>query len=154
MPPEAEASVQKKNVHTKEDADHSLPYLLAAALLDGDVQPAQLESSRITKPDVQDLLQKVTVRPNDGFTARYPAEVPSRVTVRLRSGESFTHDVSDYPGASNRPFTWKEIEAKFDKLAAGRATEKSRQRIKNAVRSLEDIQVSELMNALSDIKAA
>ena len=110
----------KKDVHTKEDADHSLPYLLAVAFLDGDVQPAQLALSRIAKSDVQALLQKVTVKPNDGFTARYPAEVPSRVTVRLRSGESFTHEVSDYPGASNRPFTWKEIEAKFDKLAAAR----------------------------------
>src|SRR5580693_4931294 len=62
----------KKNVHTKEDADHSLPYLLAVALLDGDVQPAQLEPSRIAKSDVQDLLQKVTIRPDAGFTARYP----------------------------------------------------------------------------------
>ena len=141
----------KKNVHTKEDADHSLPYLLAVGLLDGDVQPAQLEPSRISKSDVQDLLQKVTVRPNEGFTARYPAEVPSRVTVRLRSGRVFTHEVSDYPGASNRPFTWKEIEAKFDKLAASHASGESRQTIKNAVRSLEDIQVNDLMKALSQL---
>jgi len=141
----------KKNVHTKEDADHSLPYLIAVGLLDGDVQPAQLELSRIAKPDVQELLQKVTIRPNDGFTARFPAEVPSRVTVRLKSGESFTHEVSNYPGASNRPFTWAEIEAKFDKLAAGHATEKSRQEIKNAVRSLENIQVSDLMKVLGEL---
>ena len=141
----------KKNVHTKEDADHSLPYLMAVGLLDGDVQPAQLEPSRIAKPDVQDLLQKVTIRPNNAFTARFPAEVPSRVTIRLKSGESFTHEVSNYPGASNRPFTWAEIEAKFDKLATGHATEKSRQRIKDAVRSLENIQVSDLMQVLSEL---
>ena len=141
----------KKNVHTKEDADHSLPYLIAVGLLDGDVQPAQLELSRIAKPDVQELLQKVTIRPNDGFTARFPAEVPSRLTVHLKSGESFTHEVSNYPGASNRPFTWAEIEAKFDKLAAGHATEKSRQEIKNAVRSLENIQVSDLMKVLGEL---
>ena len=142
----------KHDVHTKEDADHSLPYLLAVALLDGDVQTAQLEASRIAKRDVQDLLQKVTVRPNDGFTARYPAELPSRVTVRLQNGGSFTHEISDYAGAPTRPFTWKEIEAKFDKLAAGHATEKSCQKIKNAVRSLEDIQVSDLMTILSELK--
>jgi 2-methylcitrate dehydratase PrpD len=71
--------------------------------------------------------------------------------VRLKSGESFTHEVSNYPGASNRPFTWAEIEAKFDKLAAGHATEKSRQRIKDAVRSLENIQVSDLMKVLSEL---
>jgi 2-methylcitrate dehydratase len=142
----------KKNVHTKEDADHSLPYLLAVALLDGDVQPPQLEPSRIGKPDVQELLQKVTVRPDSAFTAHYPAEVPSRVTVTLKNGKTFTHEVSAYPGAANRPFTWKDVETKFDKLAAGHASERSRQQIKNAVRSLEDIEASDLMRVLGDIK--
>lgn len=48
-------------------------------------------------------------------------------------------------------FTWKEIEAKFDKLAADHATEKLREKIKNAVRSPEAIQVSDLMEVLSAI---
>ena len=122
-------------------------------LIDGDVQPAQLEPSRIAKQDVEDLLQKVTIRPNDSLTARYPAEVPSRVTVRLKNGQSFTHEISAYPGASNRPFTWDEIKAKFDRLTAAHATEKSRQNIKDAVRSLENIQVSDLMKVLSDLNA-
>jgi 2-methylcitrate dehydratase len=143
----------KKNVHTKEDADHSLPYLIAVALLDGDVQTAQLEASRIAKSDVQDLLQKVTVRPDDGFTARYPAELPSRVTVRLESGELFTHEISDFSGDPVRPFSWKEVGSKFDKLAAGHATEKSRQKIKDAVRLLENIQITDLMKMLSELQA-
>jgi 2-methylcitrate dehydratase len=88
----------KHDVHTKEDADHSLPYLMAVALLDGDVQPAQLEPSRIKKKDVQDLMQKVTVRPYAGLTARYPASLASRVTVRPKSGTSFTQEISDFPG--------------------------------------------------------
>jgi hypothetical protein len=57
------------------------------------------------------------------------------VTVRLRNGESFTHEISDFARAPTRPFTWKEIEAKFDKLAAGHATEKSCEKVKNAVHS-------------------
>jgi 2-methylcitrate dehydratase len=141
----------KTKVHTKEDADHSLPYLLAVALLDGDVQPAQLEPARIAKPDVQTLLRKVTVSPDASFTARYPAEVASRVTVRLKSGQSFTHEVSVYPGSSARPFTWQEIEAKFDKLAAGRAPDNLLRQIKQAVRSLEDLQVSDLTKLLGTI---
>jgi 2-methylcitrate dehydratase len=121
--------------------------------LDGDVQPAQLEPSRIEKSDVQDLLQKVNVRPDDSLTARYPADLGSRVTVRLKSGESFTQQISDFPGAPARPFTWKEIEVKFDKLTAGHANEKSREKIKDAVRSLENIRVSELMELLGLVNA-
>ena len=141
----------KTNVHTKEDADHSLPYLLAVAAIDGDVQPAQLAPERIAKPDVQRLLQEVKVSPNDSFTARYPKEVPSRITVRLEGGKSVSHEVSDYPGYATRPFTWEQIEAKFDKLAAGRADEKLCQEIKRAVRSLENIQVKDFMKLLGKV---
>ncbi len=142
----------KTDVHTKEDADHSLPYLLAVAALDGDVQPAQLSPKRIDKPDVQGLLQKVKVRPDDRFTARYPAEVSSRVTVRLEGGKSYSHEVKDFPGFATRPFTWEEIGAKFDKLVGGRVDEGLCREIKDAVRSLENIQVKDLMKLLSNVK--
>jgi 2-methylcitrate dehydratase len=122
------------------------------ALVDGDVQPAQLAVSRIEKRDVQDLLLKVTVRPDDALTARYPADLASRVTVRLKSGESFTQQITDFPGAPARPFAWNEIDAKFDKLTAANATEKSCQEIKDAVRSLEIIQISDLMKMLGDLR--
>jgi 2-methylcitrate dehydratase len=141
----------KTDVHTKEEADHSLPYLLAVALLDGDVQPAQLEPGRIEARDVQDLLRKVTVRPDDGFTARYPDEVPSRVTVRLKDGKSHSHEVNSYPGFPSRALTWDEIAAKFDKLVAGRADDGLAREIKAAVRSLETIHVKDLMKLLGQV---
>ncbi|MGH3001946.1 MAG: MmgE/PrpD family protein, partial [Gaiellaceae bacterium] len=46
----------KKQIRTKEQADHSLPYLLSVALLDGQVMPEQFASERIVRADVQDLL--------------------------------------------------------------------------------------------------
>jgi 2-methylcitrate dehydratase len=138
----------KTDVHTKEDADHSLPYLLAVALLDGDVQTAQLNPERIAKPDVQSLLLKVRVRPDNSFTARFPAEFPSRVTVRLKSGQSLSHEVSNYPGFPTRPFTWDEVSAKFDKLAAGHLSSQLGRDIKDTVRSLEDVEVGDLTKLL------
>jgi 2-methylcitrate dehydratase len=141
----------KTNVHTKEDADHSLPYLLAVALFDGDVKPAQLNPERIAKPDVQGLLLKVRVRPDKSFTARFPAEFPSRMTIRLKSGQSFSHEVSNYPGFPTRPFTWDQISAKFDKLAAGHLGAQLRRDIKDTVRSLEDVQVSDLTKLLREL---
>jgi 2-methylcitrate dehydratase len=70
------------------------------------------------------------------------------VIVTLKNGRTFTHEVSAYPGAPNRPFTWDEVEAKFDKLTAVHANEQSRRQIKDAVRSFEDIEVSDLMKVL------
>ena len=143
----------KTDVHTQEDADHSLPYLLAVALLDGDVQPAQLVPSRIDAADVQDLLRRVTVKTDGAFTARYPGEVPSRVTVRLKDGNSHSQEVKNYPGFPSWPFTWDEIGVKFDKLVAGRADQTRATEITTAVRSLETIQVKDLMRLLGDLAA-
>ena len=53
------AEGDKTTVRTKEDADHSLPYMVAAAALDGEVTPAQYAHERITRDDVQRLLRRV-----------------------------------------------------------------------------------------------
>ena len=52
----------KSIVCTKEEADHSLPYLIAVALLDNEVLPPQFASDRIERDDVQQLLCRVSVR--------------------------------------------------------------------------------------------
>ncbi len=93
------------------------------------------------------------MRPDDGFTARYPGEVPSRVTVGLKDRQSYSHEVKSYLGFSTWPFTWGEIVAKFDKLVAGRASDGLATEITAAVRSLEMIQVKDLMKLLGRVKA-
>jgi 2-methylcitrate dehydratase len=141
-----------KVVQTKEQADHNLPYLLAVALLDGDVMPAQFKPERIIKPDVQGLLKKVSVRPNHEFTEVYPGKMPAKITIRLQDGRVIEHEVRDYPGLASHPFTWDESVEKFDRLVAGRVDEGLSGEIKDAVRSLESIQVKDLMKLLGAVK--
>src|ERR1700730_14338977 len=143
-----------KVIHIKEQADHSLPYLLAVALLDGDVMPAQFKPDRIVKPDVQSLLKKVAVRPNQEFTEEYPKKMPAKIIVRLRDGSLIEHEVQDYPGLASRPFTWEDAVHKFDALVAGRVDEGLSGEIKNAARSVENIQVKDLMKLLGSVKEA
>ncbi len=64
----------KRRVRTKEESDHSLPYLLAVALLDGQVLPAQYLPERIVAEDVQQLLRRVDVRPDPDLSRRFPEE--------------------------------------------------------------------------------
>ena len=141
-------------IQTKEQADHSLPYLLAVALLDGDVMPAQFKPDRINRSDVQGLLKKVSVRPNHEFTDEYPAKMPARITVRLNDGKTMENEVQDYPGLASRPFTWEDSVERFDKLLSSRVDEGLRREIKDAVRSIENIQVRDLMNLLGRVKAS
>jgi 2-methylcitrate dehydratase len=142
-----------KVIQTKEQADHSLKYLLAVALLDGDVMPAQFKPERIIKSDVQNLLKKVSVRPNQEFTELYPQKMPAKVTVRLQDGKVIEHEVQAYPGLASDPFTWEDSAEKFDRLVAGRADEGLCNEIKDAVRSIENIQARDLLKLLSRAKA-
>src|SRR6202789_1688950 len=141
-----------KVIRTKEQADHSLPYLLAVALIDGDVMPAQFNPERIIKPDVQALLKKVSVKPNHEFTEQYPKKMPAKITVRQQDGKVVEHEVQDYPGLASHPFTWEDAVEKFDRLMAGRVDQGLSGEIKDAVRSLESIQVGDLMKLLGSVK--
>jgi 2-methylcitrate dehydratase len=143
-----------KIIRTKEQADHSLPYLLSVALIDGDVTPAQFKPDRIAKPDVQALLKRVLTRPNNEFTAQYPRKMPAKIRIRLQDGTVIEHQVQDYPGLASHPFTWEESVEKFDGLVVGRIDAGLSRAIKDAVLSLESIQVRDLLKLLSYAKAA
>jgi 2-methylcitrate dehydratase len=142
-----------KVIRTKEQADHSLPYLLAVALIDGDVMPAQFEPERIIKPDVQALLKKVSVRPSHEYTELYPGKMPVKIAITLQGGKVIEHSVQDYPGLASHPFTWEDAVQKFDTLVAGRISEGLSREIKDAVHSVENIQVRDLMKLLGTVKA-
>jgi 2-methylcitrate dehydratase len=139
------------SVRTKEQADHDLRYLLAVAFLDHDIMPAQFAADRITRPDVQSLMTKVSARPNAAYTAAYPRLMPAKITVRLTDGTTFEHEVQDYPGMPSHPFTWADVVGKFDQLTVGRVDGDLANQIKDAVRSLEDIQVKDLMTLLARV---
>ncbi len=78
--------------------------------------------------------------------------MPAKITVRLLDGKVIEHEVQDYPGLASHPFTWEDSIEKFDKLVAGRVDSELGREIKAAVRSLEDIQVKDLMQLLGQIK--
>ena len=142
----------KTVVRTKEDADHSLPYMIAAALLDGEVLPAQYEPARIGRADVQNLLRRVEVHPNDTFSARFPHEMPTGITIRLKDGRSFRIDKTDYEGFHTRPMSWEAVAEKFTRLTEPFTSEARRESIIAAVANLERVRVRELTAALATLR--
>lgn len=141
----------KTVIRTKEEADHSLQYMLAAALLDGQVMPEQYAPDRIRRPDIQDLLRRVTVRPADDLTRRFPAEHPCRLRVHLRDGRVLSREKSGYEGFHTRPMQWETVAAKFDRLAAPHVPADRRREIVAAVESLEDLPVADFTRLLAHL---
>ncbi|HJS17397.1 MAG TPA: hypothetical protein VJ785_01520, partial [Anaerolineales bacterium] len=143
---------EKIKVHTKEEADHSLPYIVAVAILDNQVMPEQYLPERIKRADVQTLLRKVIVRPLDSFSRRFPAEMPSRIRITLNDGRVLTREKRDYEGFLTRPMGWNTITKKFEQLSQARIAPQLQGEIEEAVANLENIQVSELTSLLGKIE--
>lgn len=144
----------KTRVSTKEEADHSLQYMVAVALLDDQVLPAQYDPARIVRNDVQALLRRVHVRPAAEFSARFPAEHGCRVTVRLQGGDEFVVVKRDYEGFTTRQMSWDGVVAKFERLAAPHVGGDLRGALVEVVRDLENRQVTDLTGLLARAGAA
>ncbi len=134
----------KTVVHTKEQADHSLPYMLAVAALDGQLLPEQYASERIVRADVQDLLRRVVVRDDPGFSRRFPAEHACRVRVELEDGRMLVKEKSEYLGFRTRPMSWRDACAKLEAVTAHRITEAERASIVDAVANLDSVSTEAL----------
>lgn len=144
---------EKVTVRTKEEADHSLPYMLAVAILDDGVMPPQYLPERIVRPDVQDLLRKVTIRPLDEFSRRFPAEMPCRIRITLNDGRVLVKEKSDYEGFLTRPMGWEGALRKFEALTRDRLPAALGRKLEDAVAHLETIRVSELTGLLANVKS-
>ena len=142
----------KTVVRSKEEADHSLPYMVAVAVLDGQVMPEQYRPDRLQRQDVQTLLQKVAVRPADDFSQRFPDEMPCRITLTLSDGRVVVKEKRDYVGFRTRPMSWENVVKKFECLSAPYTDRALRREVEEAVASLEAIQVAELTRLLARVQ--
>jgi 2-methylcitrate dehydratase len=110
---------EKWDPKTRETADHSIPYLVAAAFQDGGVTPATFAPSRIQDPTLRSLIKKLTVVEEPEFTRRYPAESCSRIEVTTMDGRRVVAETSHPKGHYRNPLTDREVEEKFRGLASG-----------------------------------
>lgn len=109
---------EKWNPITRETADHSLPYLVCAALREGTVNLRQYERALFRRPDIRELMRKTTIHRHAPFNKIYPAALPARVSVRLQGGEIATKAILRPKGYAGRPMTWDEVEQKFHRLSS------------------------------------
>jgi 2-methylcitrate dehydratase len=141
----------KTVIRTREEADHSLQYMVGVALLDGNVLPAQYAPERIVRGDIQDLLKRFVVSPKKEYTDRFPGEVCTTITVTLKDGSAFSIDKTDYEGFGTRPMSWDTVIAKFNGLATPFTSERARKAIIDAARNIERMRIRDFTAILADL---
>jgi 2-methylcitrate dehydratase len=113
------ADPPKFDPRNRETADHSMPYMLARALMDGEIYLDSFTKEKFMDPSARQLMAKMTFWPQLDWTGNAPA----RITIRKKSGEEKSWDsfngIRNAPaGQVNTPMTDGEITHKFDRVCA------------------------------------
>src|SRR5213595_2849336 len=142
------SAAEKWRPATRETADHSLPYITAIALIDGEVTNKQFEPERFADPRVWKFLENVHVERNAELSAMYPGAVANIVHVDLADGRRLTKRV-DYPlGHAKNPLKDSQVEEKFNVLIDPMlGSDRARKIIEIAWKLDEAKNVDELMRA-------
>jgi len=136
----------KYDPHTKETADHSLPYVIAAAIAERQVTPLQFTMEKIMDPAIRAQLNKIVVVADPEIENVFPALQRVIATITTTDGRELSKQL-DYPkGDPRNPLTDKEVEEKFEALAGPVMTAAARRKAISAIWALEkQASVTELM---------
>jgi len=139
----------KYDPRSKETADHSLPYVIAAALVDRQVTPLQFTPEKIMDAGIRAQLRKVEVVGDPEIEQVFPALQRVIVSIRTTGGKEFSRQLDFPKGDPRNPLSDREIEEKFAALAEGVLSKRAQQKVKDAVWKLEKLRsVSDLMRLL------
>ena len=111
---------EKWDPRTRETADHSLPYMLAVALVDGELGVDSFSEERIRDERLRPVMRKIRVSEDKDHSARFPAELLCAITIRTRDGREVSGEIAFPKGHVRNPVTDAEIDRKFDGVVAAR----------------------------------
>lgn len=110
---------EKWDPKTRETADHSLPYIVAVALLDGRVWLESFKPERFLAEDVRRVMKKMKIEVEPGYDRIYPEGIGNRIKVKLRDGRVYEEESIHPPGHYKNPLTREQVEDKFWRLVEG-----------------------------------
>ncbi|CAN5386621.1 MmgE/PrpD family protein [soil metagenome] len=122
---------------SKETADHSLPYCMAAGLMDGMVTPLQFLEERVKDKSLIPVMDMVKVVPNEEFESLFPKFQPSRVTITTKDGKQFAARVDVPKGDPRDPMTEEEIAVKFNALGRDVVGQATCEKLRKWIMSME-----------------
>ncbi len=134
---------------SRETADHSLPYCLAAAIVDKKITTQSFSDEKLQDPRIYEVIDKIKGEPSLEFEKMFPAKQPSRVVVTTKDGKEFS-EYLEYPkGDPREPMTMGDLENKFNSLSEDKFSVAELAGIKDMIFSCEEMTVRDFMGQLT-----
>lgn len=138
----------KYRPESRETADHSLPYCIAAALVDHMVTVNSFSDEKLKDPRIWEVIDRIKGEASLEFEKMFPEKQPSKVVIRTKDGREFS-EYLEYPNGDPRePMTMEDLENKFSALASGLVSSEKQEQIKKMIFSCEEMTAAEFMQSL------
>jgi len=138
----------KYRPESRETADHSLPYCIAAALVDHKITTQSFSEEKLKDPRIWEVIDKIHGEASEEFEKMFPAKQPSKVVIETNDGRKFS-EYLEYPkGDPREPMTAEDLDNKFEGLAENKLTKERMVELKEIIFNCEKFSVREFMNKL------
>jgi 2-methylcitrate dehydratase PrpD len=145
----AEPEDLKYNPESIVDAQFSMPFGAAVAILHGKASLDQYTQNNLRSPLVKDTMRKIKCLKNPEIEADFPRKWPAIAKIKTTDGNEYIAKVEYPKGDPENPFTWDEIMGKFRNLISAVFPEARQNQIIETIRSLDQTRdVTELYNLL------
>jgi 2-methylcitrate dehydratase PrpD len=98
---------------TYHEAQVSLPYSVAIALIEGNALLGQYTDRKVLDKTVRRLMSNIRIQTD----ARLPRGVSCYMTIKLKSGKNYSSQIDDPKGSIENPMSDEELRGKFEALA-------------------------------------
>jgi 2-methylcitrate dehydratase PrpD len=129
----------EKNIVSSFGARFSVPFALASVLYHGRSGLKSFEEAAVANPTVQALTQRVDLKEDKSFTARYPGEQPVTVRIVMKNGAAHEGQCTLTKGEPTNPHTPEELTTKFFELGEPVWGKPITQKLYDGLMKLEDI---------------
>ncbi|MFN3871568.1 MAG: MmgE/PrpD family protein [Ignavibacterium sp.] len=138
----------KYRPESRETADHSLPYCIAAALVDHKITTSSFSEEKLKDPRIWEVIDKIHGEASEEFEKMFPAKQPSKVVIKTKDGREFS-EYLEYPkGDPREPMTMEDLDNKFDGLTEKLLVAGRRKEIKDAIFNAELMTAREFMKKM------
>ncbi|MEZ5359365.1 MAG: MmgE/PrpD family protein [Candidatus Zixiibacteriota bacterium] len=135
----------KYRPESRETADHSLPYCIAAAIVDGKITTQSFSDEKLKDERIWKVIDKIKGEASQEFEKMFPAKQPSKVVVKTTAGKEYSEYLEFPKGDPREPMTMDDLEAKFNSLSAGLISADRQKQLKELIFNCEKLSVREFM---------
>ena len=137
---------------THETADHSMPYVVATALMNGVIDESSFSEFELNRSEKLKLMQKISVREDTTLTDLFPVSAPCRMKVTKIDGTFIESYINSPKGHADNPFSLEDVKNKFKNLSTKFCDEQQANQIIDMLLNIDQLKdVSQLFDHLSQI---